>query len=80
MSNSVFVFLPGIHTARTVVILVNVSNILLKGVDSHPDSFKVDLSLKCLSVSGLTVQGLTFKSTGLNKTILVLFLYSSIHF
>ena len=78
MSNSVFVFLPGIHTARTVVILVNITNILLKRVNSHPDSSKVDWSLKCLSVKGLTIQGLTFKNTGLNKTILALFLSNNI--
>ena len=57
-SNSTFLFLPGNHTTTTVVLLVNVSNIVLRGNDSNPESCLTDWSIECKSVVNLVLQGL----------------------
>ena len=63
-SNSTFLFLPGAHTTKTVVLLVNVSNIVLRGNDSNPESYLTDWSIECKSVVNLVLQGLTLTYTG----------------
>ena len=63
-SDSTFLFLNGSHTTRNVVFLRNVSNILLKGVDSNPEMCTTDWHIQCESVSNLTLHGLTMTYTG----------------
>ena len=70
-SNSTFLFLPGTHTTRTVVNLVNVSNILLKGFGSSPELCYTEWSVKCENVSGISFQELimTFTRNAANSTL-----------
>ena len=66
-SNSTFLFLPGTHTTRTVVLLVDVSNILLKGYHynlSNPRSYQTDWSVKCVNVSAITLKEITIRFAG----------------
>ena len=63
-SDMTFLFLGGTHTTRTVVLLANVSNILLKGLNKNPESCKTDLSIKCKYVLIIMLQGLTMGYTG----------------
>ena len=55
-SNSTFLFLPGAHTTRTVVLLVNVFNIiLLTGFnDSDPELYQTDFSVECINALNIT--------------------------
>ena len=70
-SNSTFLFLPGTHTTRTVVNLVNVSNIVLQGFDSDPNLYRVEFSIEFVRAVNITTQGLTLRFTGeKNDTVL----------
>ena len=69
-SNSTFLFLSGTHTTRTVVILANISNILLRPFEPNLQKCEVDLSIQCLNVSGFIVHGMTLIMTrGKAKTV-----------
>ena len=63
-SDSIFLFLNGSHTTRNGVFLRNVSNIILKGVDSNPEMCTTDWHIQCESVSNLTLEGLKMTYTG----------------
>ena len=76
-SNSTFLFLPGTHTTRTVVNLVNVSNIVLRGNDSNPELYLTDWSIECKSVVNLVLQGLTLTYTGGKHDVILAFRESS---
>ena len=62
-SNSTFMFLSGTHTTRTVVLLANISNILLRLFEPNLQKCEVDLSIQCLNVSGFIVHGITLIMT-----------------
>ena len=51
-SNSTFLFLPGTHTTRTVVDLVNVSGVRFIGFEFS----ETDFTIECTNVSDIMVQ------------------------
>ena len=72
-SNSTFLFLPGTHTTRTVVNLVNVSGIRFKGFEFS----ETDFVIECTNVSDITVQGLLLRLTGGESNTTMTFINSS---
>ena len=63
-TNSTFIFLLGNHSTRTTIHLRNVSDIILKGIDSA--LCKTDMALQCEHVTDLTIQRMTISFTGSN--------------
>ena len=61
-TNSTFIFLSGNHSTRTTIHLRNVSDILLKGIDSA--LCKTDMAIQCEHVTNFTVQRMTVRFTG----------------
>ena len=76
--DTTFLFLDGTHTTRTVVLLANVSNIRLKGLNPNPESCKTHLSIKCKPVLNITLQGLTMGYTGGTFNSILTLLASSV--
>ena len=63
-SDSTFLFKSGTHITKSVLILVSILNLQLKGLDPNPDSCQTDFTIECRNVVNLTLQGLTMTYTG----------------
>ena len=72
-SNSTFLFLPGTHTTRTIVFLVNVSGVRFIGCEFS----ETDFTIECTNVSDIMVQGLLLRLTGGESNTTMTFINSS---
>ena len=72
-SNSTFLFLPGTHTTRTVVLLVNISDVRFIGFEFS----ETDFTVECTNVSDITVQGLLLRLTSGESNTTMTFINSS---
>ena len=63
-TGSIFLFLDGVHSTRTTILLRNVSSIILKGRSTDSALCKINVAIQCEDVSNLTLQGMTLAFTG----------------
>ena len=63
-TGSTFLFLDGVHSTHTTILLRNVSGIILKGRSTDSALCKINVAIHCENVTDLTLQGMTLAFTG----------------
>ena len=63
-TGSTFLFLAGDHSTDKILLIKNVSNITLKGLEIGSSTSKINLALQCEKVSNLTIRSLTLTFSG----------------
>ena len=63
-TGSTFLFLDGVHSTHTTILLRNVSSIILRGRSTDSTLCKINMAIQCEDVSNLTLQGMTLAFTG----------------
>ena len=63
ITGSTFLFLDGVHSTCTTILLRNVSSIILKGRSADSALCKINVAIHCENVTDLTFQGMTLAFT-----------------